>query len=183
MGRIPPIQELMQSDYTKKDLEALFDVSDNTVITTLKACGLTTSSRQYTREEVSERFLPARQMFESGKSSTEIADFFAIKHAELKEEKLSDGPTGVEQEAAFADLIEDQMIEGVYQYAYERAGSVVPLLGGIFLEALRNRVIDEDRNIRGKRVRDIAKRWRPNTYLNGSVDGAQDTNSSESEKE
>jgi hypothetical protein len=179
MGRIPPIQELVQSDYTKKDLEALFDVSDNTVVTTLKACGLPTSSRQYTKEEVSERFLPARQMFESGKSSTEIADFFAIKHAELKEENLSDGPKVVEQEAAFADLIEDQMIEGVYQYAYERAGSVIPLLGEIFLEALRDRVIDEGHSIRGKRVRDIAKRWRPNTYLSGSAEESDAIDSSD----
>ncbi|MCY6494541.1 hypothetical protein [Leptolyngbya sp. GGD] len=166
MARIPQIQELVQSEYTKKDLEALFDISDNTVITTLKACGLSTSVRQYTIEEIRERFFPARQMFDAGKSSTEIADFFSMKSAEMQEEHGD--VSGAEKEAEFADLIEDQMVAAVYDYAYERAGQVVPIVRSILLDALKDRILDEDRNIRGQRVREIARRWRAKTYLNGS---------------
>ncbi len=173
MARIPQNQDFTQSDYTKKDLESLFDVSDNTVNATLKACGLPTSKRQYTREEVIERFLTARKMFDSGKSSSEITELFALKHATVNEEDIVDDSMMGEREEAFGNLIEDQMIDCIHNYAYERAGSVIPHMGEIIIDALMSRALEDDHSALHKRVHGIAKRYRPGGYLPGSVESVE----------
>lgn len=51
--------------YTKKDLQGRFSISDETVTKTLKACGLDTSTRHYSDEEIELYFAPARALLEN----------------------------------------------------------------------------------------------------------------------
>ncbi|MBW4635236.1 MAG: hypothetical protein KME30_26080 [Iphinoe sp. HA4291-MV1] len=65
--------------YTKKDLEAKFNLSDNTVYKTLQVCGLSTGKQEYTHEEIENYFLPARQMLDAGKKYKQVKEYFALK--------------------------------------------------------------------------------------------------------
>jgi len=63
--------------YTKEDLKTAFGInSTNTVRQTLQACGLPTSRRSYTNEEIEGPFSTARQMIEAGRTYDEVADHF-----------------------------------------------------------------------------------------------------------
>jgi uncharacterized protein YPO0396 len=61
--------------YTKKDFEKEFGISDNTVYTSLKACLLNTGKKKYSQAE-HDRFALCRQMYEEGKSTDEIQEYF-----------------------------------------------------------------------------------------------------------
>lgn len=68
--------------YTKKMLEERFKISDNTVTKTLEACGLSTSQREYTEEEVENYFAVARQMLKNQKMTyKEITKLFEDRNA------------------------------------------------------------------------------------------------------
>jgi len=62
------LQEKFQSStaqtFTKRDLEDLSGLTDNTVYQTLKACGLDTSKTSYTRSEVEQYFIEARRILD-----------------------------------------------------------------------------------------------------------------------
>ena len=70
---------------TKKDLERQFEVSDNTVYKTLKACGLNTSKEEYTEEEIENCFKVARGMIGAGKQYKDIERYFGLTSADPKE--------------------------------------------------------------------------------------------------
>lgn len=65
--------------YTKKDLEAHFKIADTTVYRTLKACGLDTSRRSYTSEEIANYFIPARELFNCGYTFKQVLQYFTLK--------------------------------------------------------------------------------------------------------
>jgi len=69
----------MTSLLTKKDLEARFKLADTTVYRTLKACGLSTSRRTYTEEEIQTRFIPARRLFDAGMTTEDVHTYFRLK--------------------------------------------------------------------------------------------------------
>ena len=69
----------MTSFFTKKDLEKQFGLADTTVYRTLKVCGLSTSRRSYSEEEIKTRFMTARQLYEAGLTSKQIAEYFNLK--------------------------------------------------------------------------------------------------------
>jgi len=64
---------------TKKDLEVRFGIADTTVYRTLKACGLSTSRRTYTEEEIQTRFIPARRLFDGGHTAIQVQEYFRLK--------------------------------------------------------------------------------------------------------
>jgi pentatricopeptide repeat protein len=66
---------------TKKQLQERYDLSDNTVYKTLKACGLDTAKTAYTEEEIEERFVKARGILDGGGTYQEVENFFSIKEA------------------------------------------------------------------------------------------------------
>lgn len=66
---------MQQEFYTKKDLEQKFEISDNTVYNSLKACGLNTGKKKYSESE-HDRFAHCRQMYDEGKSTEEIEAYF-----------------------------------------------------------------------------------------------------------
>lgn len=73
--------------FTKKELSQITGLSDNTVYETLKAAGLDTKAISYTLVELLERFVPARQMLDEGKTYEDVDNHFK-------------GATVVEQEDA-----------------------------------------------------------------------------------
>lgn len=70
---------------TKKDLEQQFEISDNTVYKTLKACGLDTGKEKYTEEEIENYFKVARQMLDAGKRYKDVEQYFGLADAEPEE--------------------------------------------------------------------------------------------------
>lgn len=71
---------------TKKDLESKFDLSANTVYKTLQCCGLDTSSKQYSDEDIEQYFIPARKMLDAGKTYTDVESYFGTKSSQGTEE-------------------------------------------------------------------------------------------------
>lgn len=72
---------------TKKDLEARFKLADTTVYRTLKACGLSTSRRSYTDEEIENQFKPARWLLNAGHTVAEVKKYFSLKAVPYENEK------------------------------------------------------------------------------------------------
>ena len=70
---------------TKKDLEQQFEISDNTVYKTLKACGLDTGKEEYTEEEIENYFKVAREMLDAGKRYKDVEQYFGLADAEPNE--------------------------------------------------------------------------------------------------
>lgn len=66
---------------SKKDLEVRFGLSDTTVYRTLQACGLLTSKKTYTPEEIQDRFVPARRLFDAGHTTKQVQEYFCLKEA------------------------------------------------------------------------------------------------------
>ncbi|MBE9082855.1 hypothetical protein IQ278_12095 [Tolypothrix sp. LEGE 11397] len=69
----------MTSLLTKKDLEVRFGLADTTVYRTLQACGLSTSKKTYTPEEIEIRFVPARKLFDAGHTTEQVKEYFRLK--------------------------------------------------------------------------------------------------------
>ena len=70
---------------TKKDLEQQFEISDNTVYKTLKACGLDTAREEYSDEEIENYFKVAREMLDAGKRYKDVEEYFGLTDAEPEE--------------------------------------------------------------------------------------------------
>jgi hypothetical protein len=64
---------------TKKDLERTYGLADTTVYRTLKVCGLSTTQRTYTQEEIQTRFIPARRLFDAGKTAAQVREYFRLR--------------------------------------------------------------------------------------------------------
>jgi glutamate synthase domain-containing protein 2 len=74
--------------YTKKDLQKEFDLSDNTVISNLKACRLNTAKQKYNQQEY-ERFTLCRKLFEEGKNAKEVEQYFIELDEQAAQEQQS----------------------------------------------------------------------------------------------
>lgn len=113
--------------YSKKDLERQFSISANTVTETLTACGLNTSKRQYTQEEIQERFIPARKMLESKQYTYEDIK----RHFVMKDAALPDSFAAQKSEASpesFTGQIEEQIAQSVQDVVRDAVASIVPLI-------------------------------------------------------
>lgn len=113
--------------YSKKDLERQFSISANTVTETLAACGLSTSKRQYTDEEIQERFIPARKMLESKQYTYEdVKGHFAMKDA-----AVPGGSAAQKSESSpesFIGQIEVQIAQSVQEVVRDAVASIIPLI-------------------------------------------------------
>lgn len=75
---------------SKKDLEQRWQISDNTVYKTLKACGLDTSKEDYTDEEIENHFKVARDMIGSGKRYKDVEAYFGLNNSGGAEENQAE---------------------------------------------------------------------------------------------
>lgn len=160
--------------YTKKDLEAQFQISDNTVISTMQACGLSTRKKKYTSEEV-EKFQQARELFTEGMTHKEVEQYFGIDHepAEQSLEKEQDQPCDAGQEQDFdtseyiiqhrellGNTITQTLGSTVVEVAQEEAKKIAKLVPVLALSALNQELNSEEilekiRNKRAKKEGDI----------------------------
>lgn len=116
---------------TKKDLEAQFELSDNTVYKTLKACGLDTARQEYTEEEINDLFKPARRMIDEGQTLQQVT-------AWAKKKKREEGAEGVSS-ASHVDLnsaIRDEVEDYTRQTVKEAVKDMIDALPAMMMEAL-----------------------------------------------
>ena len=71
---------------TKKELEQRYGLADTTVVKTLQACGLSTAKRQYTEEEILERFDVARKLLSGSMTYAEVQQYFLLKAAHVDQQ-------------------------------------------------------------------------------------------------
>lgn len=132
---------------TKKDLElrGRKKVSHNTVTTTLKACGLDTSRRSYTEEEISERYDVARRMYEAGKTTREIEEYFEMKSGGQKDSGVPAAGAGVSpsesgsSELQLKEQIAQEMgkaVQGMVNSVAREVISHIPTMTGAAFKSL-----------------------------------------------
>lgn len=127
---------------TKKDLAERYHISHNTVTDTLKACGLDTSKRSYTEEEITERFDVARKLFDAGKTSKEIEAYFSMKDAGKRGGGVPGGASasqGGSSELKLKEQIASEMGQAVQEMVNSAAKEVVsyiPTMAGIAFQSL-----------------------------------------------
>ena len=63
---------------TKKELKDRFQITENTVNKTLRACGLDISSEEYSEEEIEKFFAPAREMISQGQKYKDVEEHFGV---------------------------------------------------------------------------------------------------------
>ena len=103
---------------TKKELEARFEISINTVRETLKACGLDTAKEDYTEEEITNYFQEARRLKqEEGLSYAAIAEAFGVTQDDNQQRS---SPSASD----FSKLIEDDVREEAFD-AFRKAATNV----------------------------------------------------------
>jgi hypothetical protein len=112
---------------TKRALGERFNLSHNTVRDTLEACGLDTSRRDYTEEEIEQYFIPARKLIEEGASYKEVAEKFGGREARHEgshpQEELLLGGEEV-QESIRNEVLKD--LQSVIRTALADAFDLIP---------------------------------------------------------
>jgi hypothetical protein len=117
--------------FTKKDLQAIYDLSGNTVYNTLQACGLPTSATQYELEEIDTKFHAARELVAKGMNYKQVTDHFGIgKQAQPLEEPSASGfgESEAQDGVTATDLAAFKLVNAVAQESARKAGKAfIPL--------------------------------------------------------
>ncbi|ACK70906.1 hypothetical protein PCC7424_2489 [Gloeothece citriformis PCC 7424] len=127
--------------FTREDFQREYNLSDEDVRETLKACGLSLKKRNYSDEEF-ERFAEARKLFEEGVANSydDIANYFKSNGVQpdsddhdldISNDNSSDGNGLVMSEKLAEDLrlLEAQAMEAGFQMGLQQAeimGKVIP---------------------------------------------------------
>ena len=110
---------------TKKDLEQQFQISDNTVYKTLKACGLDTSKEDYTEEEIENYFQVAREMLSAGKRYKDVEQYFGLADVEPTETNQS-SHEGQTSQGSAADVVGMQTAEMAVDMVQDAVKQIAP---------------------------------------------------------
>ncbi|MEP1075200.1 hypothetical protein NDI52_07310 [Leptolyngbya sp. PL-A3] len=114
-------------EYTKKEIQDLTGLAPNTIYETIKACGLSSSKRAYTGQEL-ERFVRARGLLEGGGTYDDVRQAFRLKTATTVPEN-SDYPEGEEGEGVgFAGEVSQQIAESVRAIVIAGVKDLVPYI-------------------------------------------------------
>ena len=115
---------------TKKDLEQQFQISDNTVYKTIKACGLDTSKEDYTESEIENYFQIAREMLDAGKRYKDVEQYFGLADAEPTETNQSshEGQTSNGSAADAVGIATAEMAVDLVQDAVKKITPHIPQL-------------------------------------------------------
>lgn len=113
---------------TKKDLEQRFQVSDNTVYKTLKACGLDTSKEEYSDEEIENYFKVAREMLDSGKRYKDVEEYFGLTDAEPEATEQQHNQTSQSSAADAVGMATAEMAVDLVQDAVRQITPHIPQL-------------------------------------------------------
>lgn len=116
------------TDYTRHNFQQDFNLSEEDVKETLRACGLSLRKKNYSEAE-RERFAQARQLFNDGTATSYdgIASYFESKGVKVKDEA-----EGADQFTALSEHIralEEEAIQAGFQLGLKQAevmGQVIP---------------------------------------------------------
>lgn len=130
--------------YTKKDLQNHFSISDETVTKTLKACGLDTSTRHYSDDDIDRYFAPARALLEQEDPKKRLTyDQVAVWAKDLRAEMSKRHTKAVtNSDTEFMENFEDELADiadGIVDRIVERS---LPQIPEMFGRALNRRLKD-----------------------------------------
>lgn len=172
---------------TKKDLEARFGITDNTVYKTIAASGLDTGKEEYTEEEIEAYFVPARALLGAGKKYKEVETWAKGKRegsGNVSPSTVSSGSPLFGDE--FERAAEKQVLE-LAEGALERAAlRAAPQMGRMLLKVLQTERVKRafidgmvDTQAFRKEVLegfgDYYERYQAGTLLEGSDDSEGET--------
>ena len=115
---------------SKKKLQEKYSLSHNTVTETLKACGLDTSKREYSEEDINTFFLPARAMLDEGKTYDDIKAAFSQRHAAATVHAQS------ADNGEFAQQVAAEVEAGTREIIRQAAGMILDRLPAMTLDVL-----------------------------------------------
>jgi hypothetical protein len=130
---------------TKKDLEDLYKLSDNTVYKTLKACGLETSKTNYSNEEIESRFVPARAILDGGGNYKDVETFFRLKDSKASSnghssnassEGLGQPETNSVQAEGFMEVVQEEVSDSINEMVKAAVTEIVPYIPRMTAAAL-----------------------------------------------
>jgi len=124
---------------TKKEIEELTGLSDNTVVTTLSKCGVPTSSRSYRVLLLLERFVPARKILDEGGTYEKVEEF-AKTFSPLKSDEEEEGEEGGDLSLAL-DQLEEDAAEVLYGAMEERAERLVGYMQKMYMQAVSRAIL------------------------------------------
>lgn len=128
------------ASYSKKDLQDIYGKADTTISKTLDACGLSTSRRTYTGNEIKTRFHLARKNIdELGWNYDQVREHFN-KGTKVNQTEFSENPqqepsannyahTQGEESVSAVDMAMFKLLNQSAQSSAQKAGSIlIPLL-------------------------------------------------------
>lgn len=120
----------------KKQLQEQYNLSHNTVTETLKACGLDTSKREYSDEEINTLFLPARAMLDEGKTYDDVKA--ALSQYSQAVPAQADSTDSGEFAQQIAEEVEAETREIIHQVARKFLTRLPAFTMGVLNEMGRN---------------------------------------------
>jgi len=124
---------------TKKEIEELTGLSDNTVVTTLSKCGVPTSSRSYRVLLLLERFVPARKILDEGGTYEKVEEF-AKTFSPLKSDEEEEGEEGGDLSLALDQFTEDAA-EALYEAIEDRAERLIVYMPSMYMQAMSGAIL------------------------------------------
>lgn len=138
-------------EYTKKDLQTKFNLSGNTVYTTLQLCGLNTGKQKYTQEEIDNFFTPARQMLDEGKTSKQVQEYFDLKNGQAFREECEQGSEEFDsqeytstQTVDASDTISSVVAETVSSMVEQSVKDIAPFIPALVIQTINTQLNSEE---------------------------------------
>ena len=124
---------------TKKELEVLFNISDNTVYKTLQACGLDTAKTEYSILEIKEFFEPARKMLDAGKGYRDVELWARKKRSHVpdaSQEQKADEGEARNDDFDFGEAVRSEVSQIAEETINAAVRDVIPHLPAMLRRAL-----------------------------------------------
>ncbi|MBW4660270.1 MAG: hypothetical protein KME15_16465 [Drouetiella hepatica Uher 2000/2452] len=128
-----PLETLL----TKKQIEEITGLSDNTVVTTLAKCGIPTSSRTYSVALLLERFVPARKILDDGGTYEKVEQFVKTLSPLESAEDEEDGGALIDA----LDQLEEDAAQVLYGAIEERAERLVGYMPKMLMKAVSGAIL------------------------------------------
>lgn len=154
---------------TKKDLEQQFEISDNTVYKTLKACGLDTGKEKYTEEEIENYFKVARQMLDAGKRYKDVEQYFGLADAEPEEANQQPNQQDRTNQGTAADAVGMATAEMAVDMVQDAVKQITPHIPQLVAHTLAQEMQSPEMRSAFEDMRSVMKQ-KKSTNNNAGVD-------------
>ena len=154
---------------TKKDLEQQFEISDNTVYKTLKACGLDTAKEDYSTEEIENYFKVARDILSSGKRYKDVEEYFGLSNPEPSAENNQPEEPSAPRSTA-ADTVGVAAAEMAVDMVQDAVKQIAPHIPHLIAHTLAEEMRSPEMKTAFDDVRTQMKQQKPNANNNAGVD-------------